>query len=225
MFETREEILERVILQKKPDCPYCGKPMSVWEEPEMAIDDGLGWGTPYLFICFNDECPHYKGGWDNIQRNFGRTASYRCLCYPDTGVYDSMTVYGPQGATGQIIDEKIINERRLLEEKTYEGIEQINASHAAGDLGPILEKLLDAATPVRTRVHAAEIIGFSGDVDMIDPLRNNKFGNAVLRKKVAEAVEKIHERHFTRECPYCAEIVKRQAKICKHCGSHIENGM
>jgi len=34
-------------------------------------------------------------------------------------------------------------------------------------------------------------------------------------------VARIHERHFTRECPFCAEVIKRRAKICKHCGKDV----
>jgi predicted RNA-binding Zn-ribbon protein involved in translation (DUF1610 family) len=42
-----------------------------------------------------------------------------------------------------------------------------------------------------------------------------------VQKKVDEAIVKIHERHFTRECPFCAEIIKRRAKVCRHCGKDV----
>jgi hypothetical protein len=38
---------------------------------------------------------------------------------------------------------------------------------------------------------------------------------------VDEAIAKIHARHFTRECPFCAEIIKQRAKVCKHCGKDV----
>ncbi|NPV67108.1 MAG: zinc ribbon domain-containing protein [Anaerolineae bacterium] len=28
----------------------------------------------------------------------------------------------------------------------------------------------------------------------------------------------------TRHCPYCAELVKAEAKVCKHCGKDISKG-
>jgi hypothetical protein len=36
-----------------------------------------------------------------------------------------------------------------------------------------------------------------------------------------EAIKKIHDRFFTRECPFCAEIIKKRAKICKHCQKEV----
>jgi rRNA maturation endonuclease Nob1 len=36
-----------------------------------------------------------------------------------------------------------------------------------------------------------------------------------------EALGKIHARNYTRECPFCAEIIKKRAKICKHCGKEV----
>ncbi|MFO7678613.1 MAG: zinc ribbon domain-containing protein, partial [Chloroflexota bacterium] len=45
--------------------------------------------------------------------------------------------------------------------------------------------------------------------------------NDALQKNAKAAVAKIHERHFTRECPFCAEIIKKRASICKHCGMEV----
>ena len=80
---------------------------------------------------------------------------------------------------------------------------------------------MDPTQPVRVRVKAAEIVGDIGELDAIDPMRSHKFGNDVLQTRVNEAVKKIHERYFTRECPFCAEIIKKRASICKHCGREV----
>ena len=66
VFETKEEVLEKLLEQEKPNCPHCKEEMNLWEVPPVNVGDGLGWGEPYLYICFNDECPMYKEGWDNI---------------------------------------------------------------------------------------------------------------------------------------------------------------
>ena len=71
------------------------------------------------------------------------------------------------------------------------------------------------------RAKAAEIIGDYGDLDAIEPIRNYRFGNEILQEKCNQAIIKIHERHFTRECPFCAEIIKGRAIICKHCGKEV----
>ena len=66
-FETREEVLEKVLAMEKPGCPHCGQPMHLWEVPPITFSDGLGWGVPYLFVCFNDECPYYVRGWEHLE--------------------------------------------------------------------------------------------------------------------------------------------------------------
>ena len=80
---------------------------------------------------------------------------------------------------------------------------------------------MDPAHPNRVRQKAAEMIGDIGEVEAIEPLRNVKFGNALVQKEVAAAISKIHARHFTRECPFCAEVIKKRANVCKHCGKEV----
>jgi len=65
------------------------------------------------------------------------------------------------------------------------------------------------------------MIGDIGELEAIEPLKSFKFGNELVQQKVNDSVLKIHERHFTRECPFCAEIIKRRANICKHCGKEV----
>jgi hypothetical protein len=221
MFETREEVFERVVNLEKPACPHCGKEMSLWEVPSVAIDDGLGWGTPFLFICYNDECTLYSGGWDEIQENYGRTASYRCLCYPESGKFECMPVYGPDGGKGQIIDDEALEAQERIKERTEKGFEILAECRISEDHVKVARILMDPSEVARVRVEAAEVMGDIGETADVEPLRSNKFGNAVLRNKVEEAINKIHRRNYTRECPFCAEIVKQRAKLCKHCGQDI----
>ncbi|MBW2598202.1 MAG: hypothetical protein JRC55_06240 [Deltaproteobacteria bacterium] len=65
-LETKEQVLEKILSEKKPLCHHCGKEMSIWEVPPFSFSDGLGWGEPYLFVCFNNDCPVYLKGWDDI---------------------------------------------------------------------------------------------------------------------------------------------------------------
>jgi predicted RNA-binding Zn-ribbon protein involved in translation (DUF1610 family) len=220
-FETKEQVLEKVLEQKKPICPHCGKEMSIWEVPPITFSDGLGWGTPYLFVCFNDECPEYKKGWDNIRDNYAFTASYRCICYPGSQTFEYMPVFSPMGATGQIIDNEMVAAEEALKESIKKGFSILATAYVDKDMVTVLRLLMDSTEPVRVRLKAAEMMGDFGESEAVEPMRNLKVGNDKLQEAIGKAVQSIHERHFTRECPFCAEIIKKRAKVCKHCGKEV----
>jgi hypothetical protein len=220
-FETKEQVLEKVMEMEKPKCPHCGTEMNIWEVPSITFSDGLGWGTPYLFICFNDECSLYVDGWNNLQENFGQKASYRCMCYPGTEQFECMPVFSPVGATGQIIDDEVLLQEEILKENIKKGFSILATCYVEKNGVTVLNLLLDPSQPARVRVKAAEMIGDIGELEAIEPLRSHKFGNDVIQKQADDAVAKIHERFFTRECPFCAEIIKKRATVCKHCGKEV----
>ena len=220
-FETKEQVLEKILAQEKPLCPHCNKEMNLWETPPFSFSDGLGWGAPYLFVCFNDECPLYVRGWDNIQENYAHNASYRCMCYPGQKNFECIPVFSPMGGTGQIIDDQVLAEQEMLKENIKKGFSILTDAYMAKDGVTVTRILLDATEPQRVRLKAAEMIGDICELEAIDPIRSAKFGNKIIQKKVDESVSKIHERYFTRECPFCAEIIKKRGKICKHCGKDV----
>ena len=220
-FETREKVLEKILEEKKPKCPHCDQEMNLWEVPPFNIGDGLGWGVPFLYLCFNDECSLYRQGWDHIEENYAHKASYRCMNYPGTERFEIMPVYSNMGGTGQIIDEQALAEKEILKEAIKEGF---------SILGRLLYIQRRPGCPQYTdgfrrtgpvRLKAAEMIGDIGELEAIEPIVHLKFGNELLQKAVNEAIKKIHKRFFTRECPFCAEIIKERAKVCKHCGQEV----
>jgi hypothetical protein len=220
-FETREQVLEKVLEMEKPSCPHCGQEMSIWEVPPMNFGDGLGWGVPYLFLCFNDECPLYVKGWENMKENYAHTASYRCMNYPGTDQFELMPVFSPAGARGQIIDEQAVLEQEALKENIKKGFSILADCYIKKDGVSVLRMVLDPTEPMRVRTKAAEMLGDIGTLEAIDPLTNLNVGNQILQTALEKAIETIHERHFTRSCPFCAEIIKKKAKICKHCGQEV----
>ena len=220
-FETKEQVLEKIISGEKPNCPHCGEEMNIWEVPPISMGDGLGWGTPYLFICFNDNCPIYVQGWDNIEKKYGHRSSVRCLCYPGTKTFECLPVFSGAGAKGQIVDEQVVAQEEQAREAIKKGFSKLAESYAVKDGSVAMELLLDAAQPVRVRVKAAEIVGDIGQLDALEPINHLKFSNEILEKEVKQAIKKIHTRFFTRECPFCAEVIKQRAKICKHCGKDV----
>ena len=220
-FETKEQVLEKVLSQEKPLCPHCGNAMTIWEVPPFDFADGLGWGTPYLFVCFNDECSLYVQGWANMEENYAQCASYRCINYPGTEQFQCIPVFSPMGGTGQIVDEQVLAEQERLKEKTKIGFSILADAYVSKDSVTVVTLLLDGAQPQRVRLKAAEMIGDIGELEAIEPIKNARFGNKIIQKQIDASVKKIHERHFTRECPFCAEIIKKRAKICKHCGQDV----
>jgi hypothetical protein len=220
-FETKEEVLERVLAMEKPKCPHCGEEMNLWEVPPLNFSDGLGWGAPYLFLCFNDNCSLYTQGWAHLKENYAHTASYRCMNYPGTKQFELIPVFSPMGAKGQIIDEAAMAAQEALKESIKRGFSVLSECYVTKDGPSVLRILLDPTEPMRVRTKAAEMLGDIGELDAIDPLRNLKVGNQILETKLKDAVKKIHERTFTRECPFCAEIIKSRANKCKHCGEDV----
>ena len=107
-FETKEQLLEKYIEMDKPHCPHCDQEMILWEVPPINFSDGLGWGTPYLFVCFNDECSSFKSGWDNLKESMEMGASYRCYIEPGTTNFEYMPVFSAAGATGGKIDDEAL---------------------------------------------------------------------------------------------------------------------
>jgi hypothetical protein len=220
-FETKEQVLERILTDPKPKCPHCGQEMNLWEVPPVNFSDGLGWGTPYLYVCFNDDCPCYRQGWDHMKETYAQSASYRSMNYPGTETFEIIPVFSSMGGRGQIIDDQVLAEQEALKEAIKKGFSILAECYVNKDGPQVLQMLLDVTEPVRVRSKAAEMIGDIGELAAIEPIRNVKFGNQALQKVVDEAVAKIHKRFFTRECPFCAEIIKRRAKICKYCKKEV----
>ncbi len=220
-IETREQVLERVMQLKRPSCPHCGEEMSLWEVPPFSVSDGLGWGTPFLFLCFNDDCPSFRNGWDHIGETYAHKASYRCMNYPGTEQFEYVPFFSDMGGRAQVIDNRILAEQEAIKEAIKRGFSILAECYASKDGPQVIKILLDAAEPARVRLKAAEMIGDIGELEAIEPIRNVEFGNQSVQEKVNAAIDKIHQRHFTRECPFCAEIIKRRAKICKHCGKDV----
>ncbi|MBU2489564.1 MAG: zinc ribbon domain-containing protein [Proteobacteria bacterium] len=221
MIETKEQVLEKIMNTKKPACPYCGKPMSLWEVPDIVMGDGLGWGTPYLNVCFDNDCPHFTGGWDHIQENYAHHASTRCINYPGTKVFESMPVFSSVGGTGQIVDDDILAKREAIKEAIKKGFADLAECFTAKDAARVYSILADPARPPKVRMKAAEMMLDFGTLAEVEDLAHLKIGAPLIDKKILEAVGAIMARNHCRECPFCAEIIKDRASTCKHCNREV----
>ena len=132
-----------------------------------------------------------------------------------------MPVFSPMGAKGQIIDDQVMAEQEALNANIKKGFSILADCYVNKDGVTVMQLLTDPCEPARVRAKAAEMIGDIGEVEAIEPLRCLRVGNQILQDTITTAIGKIHERHFTRECPFCAEIIKKRAQICKHCGKDV----
>ncbi|MBS0013683.1 MAG: zinc ribbon domain-containing protein [Desulfobacterales bacterium] len=221
MFETKEQVFEKIMEQEKPVCPHCGQEMSIWEIPPIAVGDGLGWDSPYMYVCFNDQCPLFTEGWENMWENYSQQASYRCIKSPYGSNFELMPVFSSMGGQGQIVDDEVVAAEERLKEAIKKGFSILSECYVSSDSVTCVQMLLDPSEPARVRLKAAEMTGDIAGLEALEVLNNRRFGNELLQEKSNEAIAKIHERHFTRECPFCAEIIKKRAKICKHCGKDV----
>jgi hypothetical protein len=78
---SQEEIARRKQQVKENfRCPHCDETLSKWQVPESPFNE---WPSEYQYICFNDHCAYFVGGWQTMaaQGNFG---SYRFMYDPPT---------------------------------------------------------------------------------------------------------------------------------------------
>jgi len=62
-----------------PTCPHCKTKM------ERMDSRYLDWESPYLWVCFNDDCTLFKKGWNHMMDSYGQLVSYRFMIHPQNG--------------------------------------------------------------------------------------------------------------------------------------------
>ena len=184
----------------------------------MHVGDGLGWGSEVLFICLNDDCPTFVNGWKYIEEQYGHSGSYRYMKLPGEGKGEVLMVGSKDAFTGCVIDPEALmaqNERYQAEKKA---LEQLDDSSKEKNIQPALHLILDESAALQGREKACDVLFEINDLACIDPIRNHTFKNIDIEQKVNMTVTEILKANFKKECPYCTEIIKKQAKVCMHCG-------
>lgn len=210
-----------VFLNQKHICPHCRTDLSLCHAPPMHVGDGLGWGSEFLFICLNDECPLFVNGWDFIENQYGHTGSYRYMELPNSQESYSMMVASKYAFTGSMVDVAALQQQNARYQAEKEAIAQLCNCVAAKDLRPVIHLLTDNAAAIDIRRQAAELLAELNNIACIEPLRNHKFTDPSLEHAVNMSIRRILASHFLRECPYCAELIKARAQLCKHCGKEL----
>ena len=204
--------------KEKHYCPQCNSLLSCCESPPMHVGDGLGWGSEVLFICLNDDCPTFVNGWKYIDEQYGHSGSYRYMKLPGMAKGEVMMVGSSQAFTGCVIDPEALmaqNERYQAEKKA---LEQLDDSIKEKNIQPALHLILDENAALQGREKSCDVLFEISDLACIDPIRNHTFKNIDIEQKVNMTVAEILKANFKKECPYCTEIIKKQAKVCMHCG-------
>jgi hypothetical protein len=157
-----------------------------------------------------------------MYETYGQEMGYRFMMHPDSGETSSVPVGGRDVMKGDIIDEVREAEEEAEIEARKRTFQTLTDYYVRKDSDAILAMLLDDNGFGSVRLKAAEHLGEIGDIKVLEQMVNHPFINEAIKKKVDEAAEKIHRKNFTMECPYCAEIIKRRASLCKHCGRELE---
>lgn len=199
-------------------CPHCKTRLSCCSVPPLHIGDGLGWGTEAFFICLNDECSIFVRGWQHIEQQYGQAASYRYMLIPGEKSGSTLMVGGAAAFTGSIIDPDSIPEGPTRYDKEKEALAALETCVKEGNLEPVLFLILDEEANLEGRTKACAVLEELCDLNCIDPIRNHKFLHTEIGQIAEIAISRILKKSFKKECPHCAEIIKAQAKICKHCG-------
>ena len=220
MVVTKADVYEEVIFAERPVCPHCGKEMSIYECGQGGVVTGSRWGTPYLFICVNDQCPLFVKGWKHMRESYHHSCSYRCFCYPDSHRTESMVVYSP--LMPGIIDENTITKARARGTLDDPEVQNLLDIFESRDLEGLIAVLLDEKRYYKLRLKAAELIGELGVSEVIEPLSNYKFKDQRIATRVRDIVQRIHEMNGTRVCPFCAEIIDATATTCSECGRKLD---
>ncbi|MGV1098681.1 zinc ribbon domain-containing protein [Thiovibrio sp. JS02] len=199
-------------------CPHCGTQLSCCEAPPFHIGDGLGWGSDVLFICLNDQCSLFAKSWEEFEEHYGHSASCRYMLLPGEKTGQPMMVGSPQAFTGSIIDVESIKKTNQRYHNEVKFTEQMDTCVADKNLQPALCLILDNCADLKVRNRACELLVELNNLDCIDPIRNHKFVHSDIEMAANIAIKQLLEKNHLKECPHCMEIIKGQAKVCKHCG-------
>jgi hypothetical protein len=208
-------------MEDKAICPHCGQKLNKWSTPTFNFSDGLGWCSTFLYICFNDNCTFFKSSWKHMYETYGQEMGYRYMVHRDSGESSSLPCGSKDAMKGDIIDEVVEAQAKADQEARKTAFQSLTDYYIAKDVDSLLKVLMDEEGFGSVRLKAAEHLGEVGELRAVEPLSNFHCANEVIQTKIDESIQKIHKKNFTMECPYCAEIIKIRAKVCKHCGKEL----
>ncbi|PIE60253.1 MAG: zinc ribbon domain-containing protein [Desulfobulbus propionicus] len=212
-------MLDRALqyLEEKHSCPHCNTELTLCHAPPMHVGDGLGWGSEFLFICLNNDCSLFVNGWKFIENQYGHVGSYRYMEIPNSNESYNMMVAGKDAYTGNIVDVEQLKAQNKRYKKEKEAVAALDSCVEKGDLEPVMILILDEHANKADRKRAMELLLELNTTDCIEPLKNHVFRDSDIEQRVNMIIRGILDKNFLKECPYCAELIKSRATVCKHC--------
>lgn len=204
-------------IEEKHYCPHCSGDLKLCHAPPVHVGDGLGWGSEFLFVCLNDECPLFIKGWEYIENQYGHVGSYRYMEIPNSKESYNMMVVGKDAFTGSLVDVEALKRQNVRYQRLQEALAAMEHCVERQELEPPLTVLLDDSASIDSRQRAVKMLELLNDIACIEPLRNHVFKIPHLKEDVNRVVSKVLTGNFLKECPYCAELIKARATVCKHC--------
>ena len=209
------------VLEEVHMCPDCESKMSCCEVPPVHVGDGLGWGSEVFFICLNDECPTFKGGWEKVEVNYGHKGSFRNMQLPGSKELNALMVGSRIAFTGSIVDPEEMREQNKRYQKEKEATAALPTCVEKNDMSPVMTLILDEAAHQQARRDAISLLTQFNDLSCIDPIRNHTFRNTEFEQQCNMVITELLKTNFQKECPFCAELIKAQAKKCMHCKADL----
>lgn len=85
--------------EKIPVCPHCGQVLKKWICPPES-----SWGVEYQYVCFNDDCSYFKGGWGWMKEKYNQNISYRYRFNPFNKESGPLPVWSKDALKNNIIE-------------------------------------------------------------------------------------------------------------------------
>ena len=127
----------------------------------------------------------------------------------------NMMVVGKEAFTGSIVDIEALKRQNVRYQRQQEALAALDTCVAEKRLEPVLTLLLDESVRIDDRKRAVALIGPLNDL-LRERCASTPSGSH-LEQEVNLAIGKVLANHFLKECPYCAELIKSRATVCKHC--------
>ncbi len=204
--------------QEEHYCPHCNTRLSCCSTPPIHVGDGLGWGSDVFFVCLNDDCSLFADGWAHIEEQYGKSSSYRYMKLPGEKKGTPMMVASRIAFTGSIVDPNELKKTNVRYQNEQKRLEELKTCVAEKNLAPVIYLITDEEANLKGRNKACGLLEELNDLACIDPIRNHKFRHTEIGQLAYLAINRILKNNFKKECPFCSEIIKAQAKLCKHCG-------